>query len=813
MTSTPRSDRPSSSLSESWATLSNSDVHSEDDWRSEHTDSASLIGRSVTDDVASLDEGDSESDGIDTDTDTESHCSEPQEFLAPLYPEANDDHDDDNEEDENENYRQHPAQASFLSTSDSIVFDEPEWFSRDGVEVKRTIDTIECSEWTKIYPELADHVPGSQFSVTVQQFIAKYALDVDKPFRVWYFGSQEFKPNILDKIGDVLVASPRNSLYSSGSGNSSRFHVVPASFGPDSTPNYAELLPIHVQLIVDEGTSATLRKQPNNKDTIILEFKNQTSIQSWFTGESYQMTNSTNWVDTPDVAIFFISDNDDIRTMLTRSLAEKFMRRHKVPCMVISEKPLWTKPVLPVPLDLHSPHIALEYRDPENGHIATFDRYPIDLKTFENIDPAQLNRGFASLAKFASSTWGYHDTEDKDFSKVSDVENYAGSGSGSGYPITGNAHDTAQALRFVMMTFLCLITLSLGYSAMKALIMILIQYFAGVAKESALLQGGNPFQTPTSFLPSSSSLRVVETSLQNAPKMEFGLLDCGVDEYILEVSQSADDKSADSNAFRIYVVGDCHVVLKVPASIATKKSPKFGVELTRAGTKVDFELSRLFDGVYALRLALEDAYGPMQLYMWTRTNPFIEQKEDIDFGTPWLKIASWKKSAQVLSSQLKKELNVAQTGLSKAYNRVRVDLQAMGDTLPTSRYPLPHVHKAATAMMRKSMQLSGNFKRGAIDRIAISSKSILVRAQSVGEDATELATGLWSELQNRANHVLQSKTTAFKRIHFKLQEMKRSRSLSRAQKRAWKLARNPCGRRKHASTKDKSGCMKKFFKR
>src|SRR5437667_9434651 len=67
MTSASQMERPSSALSEGWATLSASDIHSEDDIQSEQTDVASLIGQSGPDDVASLEGRDNDSELDSTD--------------------------------------------------------------------------------------------------------------------------------------------------------------------------------------------------------------------------------------------------------------------------------------------------------------------------------------------------------------------------------------------------------------------------------------------------------------------------------------------------------------------------------------------------------------------------------------------------------------------------------------------------------------------------------------------------------------------------------------------------------------------------
>ena len=94
MTSAAPSERPSSRvLSESWATLSASDAHSEDGTRSEQTDLASLIDQTSVDEVASLD---------DQDRYSNSEMGGNYEDHVEVNDGANEDEDEDEDEDDDE---------------------------------------------------------------------------------------------------------------------------------------------------------------------------------------------------------------------------------------------------------------------------------------------------------------------------------------------------------------------------------------------------------------------------------------------------------------------------------------------------------------------------------------------------------------------------------------------------------------------------------------------------------------------------------------------------------------------------------------
>ncbi|EFW19401.1 hypothetical protein D8B26_007633 [Coccidioides posadasii str. Silveira] len=806
MTSAP-SNRPASSLSESWATLSNSDAHSEDEWRSEHTDNMSLVGHSVADDVASLGSRDLESD-IDSE-DTESHCSESRPFLPPIYREA-----------ENNFENEHKMQASFMSMSESIVFDEPDyWPSTEVVELKHTVQVLDKADALRF--GVPFDIGQGDLAISVQQSVSKKAIDVEKPFRVLYIGNPMFKSNVLDKLGDVLVTSPKNSVYA-GSANSSRFHVVPASFGPDATPNYAELLPIHVQLVVEEAVSAEALAGPRNADSIGLSFKDREPVISTRTDSGFQLISASSWV-APDITIFFVRETEDISTYATRNLAFTFMERHNIPAMVISESPLWGGHDSSISIDPRTLHICLESRDPGTGSSKVVGRYPIDLVTFENISPAQLNRNLASLA-------GIHPKEQAKLvslrrytnqdGRMSDIAKY-GTGSNCYHLLkdgcnlrTMNGHILGLIIGIAM---ICLCCTGLG-----TLLFALFKYFAGFANVSVSIAHGKiSAGSHTTLIPSTKS-NSMGTSL--LPKSNAVVLSScakdkslSVNDDILKLTHS---KPNNTDKFQVYVVGDCHVIIKVPTRISSmRKVPKFEVKITKADTKLDFHLSKLFDNVYTLRLAREDAHGVMNVTISAKAKPLVEQITEVDFGTPWLKIASWKKAAQSLSYQLRNDLTAAQAGISEAYYRVFFDLQSVSDTFRAEsgfgpQASIKQILKAACETVSKAKRYSEEIQKESSELMKESSRLLREQAQIIAKETTEIAHGMFSKVQQHAKRARQSA------LNVDLTQLKRtaeratkSQSLAAAQKQAFHLARDArLGWRKPKRSCNGKSCSAKGIK-
>ncbi|OJJ50959.1 hypothetical protein ASPZODRAFT_126936 [Penicilliopsis zonata CBS 506.65] len=754
-------------LSESWATLSTSDTHSEDGAPSEQTDVGSLIDQSGPDDVASLDGrfSSSEADAIDEDEDDDND---------------NDDDYEDEDEDEDDGRSslyesqnlsapfptgEDPIHESHLSTetafyrsTDSIEFVEPEkWPEADKVELKHTIQVFEGAEASELKKRLPYNLRDSLLTVTIQQTMTKQSLEVDQPFRVLYLGNPEFRNIILDKIGDVLVSSSCSS-YESSSAESSRYHVVPTSFGAGAIPNFAELLPIHVQLIVDECVDASEEPQLDKPNNVTLHFKNRPSCSSSWTDMEYCISSSTEWT-LPDVAIFFISTNDDEHAVRIQNLARTFMMRHGTPVIVISEAPLWTMTTELTPINHHSLHMCIESRNPLTGESAVLRRYPIDIKTFESITPRQLNRNLASLAslypkktpKVAAKSPTYPQPD-----RLFDAEKYPKNMKFSS--ISSRAQEMAPVLRLVTLFLISIVVTSLALTAFKAGSVLLTQQWTqNGTTDVQSFPSGPPKQTALSI---KTSYPVDQAQLSTKDKCQSKA------EELMSLSLSPHDLQKKSDDFKIQVVGDCHIIIKTPHGFPTRnKRPGFSVSVSRRDIVLPYELSRLFDGVYALRLEREQAHGLVNVTVKTSARPPVEQTAQLDFGTPWLKIENWKRAAQIVSSQLTRDISIAQTGIVEAYGRICTDLQVlMGDAVKRSHFlrheaellsrgSIQRTMETRDAVLSKSKELSEVVKRTAVQQFQSASSVLHGKANRENRDATQVISKTWRQLSDSAQRV------------------------------------------------------------
>jgi hypothetical protein len=231
-------------------------------------------------------------------------------------------------------------------------------------------------------------------------------------------------------------------------------------------------------------------------------------------------------------------------------------------------------------------------------------------------------------------------------------------------------------------------------------------------------------------------------------------------DHVAKLTIADSSASGSPDVFEIQVVGDCHVVIKPPRNFVTyKKQPPFNVSARRYEQPLPYELSKLFDGVYALRLDREDAYGLVNITVSAKSKPPINQVTTVDFGTPWLKIASWRRAARQVSSQVTKDLQIAQTSLAEVYGRVSTDVQVrMGDLVKRSHF----LHQdnlrrqsllARDTVLSRSKQLSEVITRNALQQFRTVSSLVHSRSVRVNQEARELVSDAWNRLGDSAAQV------------------------------------------------------------
>ncbi|KAI5836832.1 hypothetical protein DFP73DRAFT_343398 [Morchella snyderi] len=568
------------------------------------------------------------------------------------------------------------------SISEQITFEEPEEFAGEQISVSHSICNFNEAETSEINTHIRiEEPPPTKLFATVRQTMSKSQLVMNEPFRVLYIGSTVAKDDIITKLGGALavpITESTSSLSSWESGSKgSRFNVIPvSSFGTRSCSPEVELVEsFGVEMAVDVCTTAKSSKRENRPDTICLWLNGNQSVQSTY-GEDGPEITTPGWK-LPHLAVVFSSDDDNTQKRMTRVYARSFMARHSVPTLVISQNTLYHKPTENFALDTRSVHMCLESQSESKYGNLVHKRLPVDLSTFLNLDVRQLNRNLACITGISSSQEispapvGRTRTSSSALFNplMRDVEKTPhrqdGNATGSLYWIREQKRDDLWKLFLVGWVLVCGLagaTFAIAYMKFSKSSIEVEDITETVIKAVTAITASSTtvLAVPTSI----SAFTSIYTAMQSTPSISTA---CGPK---MDISSLIYDSSLlslnESDQFSIHVIGDNHILVRPPQKyLLLKKPPALFVEVTRGGAKIEAELSKPFDGVYTLKLDAEEAWGLMNVSLWTKQKPVMKETLEVDFGSPWLKLSGWKKVAGQKKTELQTLIEQAKTDANR----------------------------------------------------------------------------------------------------------------------------------------------------
>ena len=502
---------------------------------------------------------------------------------------------------------------------------------------------------------------SSQVIATARQLMTDHGLVPNEPYKVLYIGDSSAKDPIVQKIGSALAATLKSERV-----RRSRFNVVPiSSFGDSMSPDVVLIDSTGLELSVEDCVSASFAKQDGGKDTISMTLSDQTLVKSFWSRAQFTITDE--WK-LPDLAVFYLSDNDNISAKQTRRFAQSFMTRHIVPSIFISQTPLWNRPMETVTfdrMDRATPHICLEAYSSDGKRFEIVDRLPIDIQTFVSIDARQMNRNLASLSMNYNISRMLKDSpvSRSELGKDSKIKT-KGRASLVSFPHLGeprileNLPFTTKALVsglvFVLGFLLYHFALASVFNASQT--SVLRQSPAGTAQSDNLV-----FPRPTSAVSISTSAGSSNLPSLTSPatKQHPDLRSKSALQTNTEIASFLLDGHAvvpnKSEKFKINVIGDSHIVLRPPHwFIRSRKASKLLFSVSRGNSVLTHKVSTLFDGVFAIEIPREDAYGMLNVSVWTTSKPKINENFDVEFRTPWFGFATWKKTENTITKFLRK---------------------------------------------------------------------------------------------------------------------------------------------------------------
>ena len=580
-----------------------------------------------------------------------------------------------------------PGQAAthldIHQTHEPIEFDEPSITNLNAsrfTEVSHTLKIVEKqSGLDEFYYNLLDRVQG-HLAITVRQTMISHSLTPkDGQYKIMYVGDTAAREQILQKIGTALAANMKCSTPDSEKPRSSKFNIVPISaFGEESWPEVVLIDSSGLELSVEDCRYASFDRREGSNDSLRLELSGGTTVHSNWNGSNFEVSNDWRL---PDIAVFCLPDDDNFSLKMTRQFARSFMSRHKVLSIVISRSPTWDKPSMePITLDYLTPHISLDSRNSSLVQAQIVRRYPIDLTTFLNIDAGQMNRNLACLAaasrspkpqrdQHTSSRHGKRSPADSSLSLRETINSLVTDVRKDG--LRGlNQYEYLAGFAVVLISVLSMLVIGLGVSELLGASRVSNSrvFPANTSLPSSsevltfpALQTADPSFSST-FAPTVNS----PSSISTQPPQTKGLsASTDLASFLLDAYTLSPDKS---EQFKVHVLGDCHIILRLPHWFnKTRKTPRLSFEILRGNLKLEHQATTLFDGVYALQIPPEDAYGVLRVKLSTETKPVINESFEVDFGSSWLKVTGWKKATRVLTEVVRKDVHLAQASLSNIF--------------------------------------------------------------------------------------------------------------------------------------------------
>ncbi|KAL9006797.1 MAG: hypothetical protein Q9188_000484 [Gyalolechia gomerana] len=562
-----------------------------------------------------------------------------------------------------------------------------------------------------IYPLKTSSIP-QHLAVSVRQHMLDQKLSSGGPYRVLYVGNLAARERIVTKIGAALASTIK--LEASGP---SRYSVVPM---PSSNGASCWGEPVLLdwsghEIVVYHCVDASFGRTDSGHDSIDLTMEDNTHVRSSWDDTRYSV--SGNW-EFPDVAIFYLSDHDNVSARQTRRFARSFMARHKIPSIIISERPSWDRPSEAMTIDHLTPHVCLQARKDTTSYSRVVKRLPIDISTFSRLDAIQLNQNLAYLDMKS----GARRTRKPDPSHTKSEGT-----NGSGKNRVASPHhstSTPSVVRKFLGTASPVLPYLLDLLATAAICVVVgfmvlqsplfparyvkIALSSHSASGSAATVTTSPIATSTALLQGrptiTDSLTIPGLATANIPQ-------CITDEKshtdLATLWLDSSPKTANkSEKFKVHILGNKHIILRPPHWFTKlRKTPKLMFNVTQGGRILRHEVSTLFDGVYALGLPEADAHGLVNISVWTGSKPKIQEELQANFGNPWLHAADWRRAASALSGSFRQDLGMMQTALGSLYLRSITELHSLGQKTIAKAAILKHetqdISKASVGHMAR----------------------------------------------------------------------------------------------------------------
>lgn len=635
-----------------------------------------------------------------------------------------------------------------------IQLNEPRNIDPDAVkevEGSYTLKVFQGLEFSEMLRHFRIERPSTQGIATVRQTMASQRLGLNGPYKVLYVGDVSAKESIIRKLGSALASSLGSEVF-----QRSRFNIVPiSSFGEATSPEVVLIDSTGLEINVEECISASFTKMEGGNDTITINLSNQQVLESSWSGTAHVVTDHWN---TPDLVIFYQSEDDDISAKQTRHFAQKFMIRHKIPYIVISQHFSWTKPADFIMLNQKTPHICLETQCSNFAEFQVIKRLPIDQMTFLELDAVQLNRNLAYLAAMRQNSEASL-TQSRLASSCEPQRAPKSNPKGPKW-LTGLSYfdetyilEKFRLVEKLLTSGLFLIFGLLFYhfvingffmfdspptpSSQKALANTDTVPGVLLTRSMTTIPTSSNSVSPPTVNPTSSFI------YQHYVSKAKPVLDTNTDiaSFLLDRDALLPNKS---DKFYVKIIGDYHIVIKTPQWLTRyKRTPKIKCNVVRGRQPLKYQLSMIFDGVYALEIPREDAYGTLNVSISTVSKPGINESFELCFGNSWFKSLGWRRTTQTLTNLLRSNMSFISKGVVNTYNYTTTEIQSfVGAPWGKPQKARNEANKLRGVPMNKTKKPAdivlgwglGNFSQQLSSKGLAASNYVMVYAENICKD-------------------------------------------------------------------------------
>ncbi|KAI4153083.1 MAG: hypothetical protein LQ341_000592 [Variospora aurantia] len=511
------------------------------------------------------------------------------------------------------------------------------------------------------------HLPSipQQLAATVRHHMLDLQLSTNGPYKLLYSGDTAGREGVINKIGAALASTAR--FDSSGP---TRYNVVPMPSSDETAdPNDPVILDWSGHgMAVYQCVDASFHRSDCGHDTIDIILDGDAHIRSFWDGSKFSVTGD--W-ETPDIAIFYLSDNDNVSARQTRRFARSFMARHNVPSIVISERPSWDRPSETMMIDHHTPHICLQTRNDSATSPRVVKRLPIDLSTFSNLDARQLNQNLAYLAMA-------HDAPGSTDEKTNKLRGRHSKSLRS--KLKSWCLDYHIAMPPTKLPYLRNILAAAGmFLLLSFAVPHLFSFSSRSIASGPIPYTGDSCSHSSSMATSKALLQDKPTVMRNvvAPSTQSTALIKSHTGLATQLTESSSMTVSKSEKFQVHVLGNGHVILKPPYWLTKlRRTPTLNFSVTQGNRVLQHDVSALFDGVYAIKLLKDDAHALVNITVWTASKPKIYEILQADFGGSWLRVAGWKIAAKTLRNSFRRDLTLMQTSTSAVWVELSAEIHS-----------------------------------------------------------------------------------------------------------------------------------------